>query len=343
MVHAIQADSADEAYRAAVQLFSVDGPACSQESRLGCTLEVPRVAFTISDPRRRYTTTRSPAINPAFAIAEIVWIFTGRNDAAFLNYFNNSLPKFAGDTPTYHGAYGMRLRSKFGIDQLVRAADALRSNKESRQVVLQIWDASSDMPASCGTPVSSDVPCNVTSMLKIRNNQLDWTQILRSNDLFRGVPYNFIQFMTIQEIVAGWIGVEPGCYCHVSDSLHVYEEDISVLSQIGPDTPTYPSGRFNLPYEETMESISSIATQIDSLIGRPSSGLKFAHLIDASKLPICYRDMLCVLFAEVARRAGDSEQVEAITKRCHCETLVFLMKNWHDRLRTTRVTACGNS
>ena len=50
-------------------------------------------------------------------------------------------------------------------------------------------------------------------------------QIVRSNDLFRGVPYNFVQFTSLQEILAGWLGIELGTYNQISDSLHLYTED----------------------------------------------------------------------------------------------------------------------
>lgn len=78
-------------------------------------------------------------MNPAFAIAELVWIVSGRNDSAMLNYFNPILPRYAGRGHIYHGAYGHRMRKMFALDQLVRAYQVLSKKPESRQVTLQIW------------------------------------------------------------------------------------------------------------------------------------------------------------------------------------------------------------
>lgn len=335
MFHLVNAATGDEAYRTAGAFFATGGIARDQMSRLGRTLEVPRVAISIADPRQRYVFSRSPAINPAFAIAEVVWILTGRDDSAFLNFFNRSLPKFSGSTSNYHGAYGKRLRHTFGVDQLVRSAEVLRTSKESRQVVLQIWDATTDLPTEFGIPSSCDIPCNVSSMLKIRDNRLEWTQILRSNDLFRGLPYNFVQFMAMQEILSGWIGVEPGCYCHLSDSLHVYASDQAnlSLSESAGDIPTPMS--FNLGYEDSMESLSRIADHIDDLLEQPQEPIDFVKRIDSSKLPCCYRNMLCVLYAEAARRLHEAEQVERIMRRCECEALSQLMQRWLARMQPT--------
>src|SRR5437879_1150771 len=115
-------------------------------------------------------------MNIAFALEEVVWIMAGRNDSSFLNYYNTELPKYCGNGPIYHGAYGHRLRKRFGIDQVVRAYEALRRNPDSRQVVIQIWDSIVDLPAADGKPSSEDIPCNIVAMLKVRDKQLGPTQ-----------------------------------------------------------------------------------------------------------------------------------------------------------------------
>jgi len=87
-----------------------------------------------------------------------------------------------------------------------------------------------DFPLATGTPANPDIPCNMLSLLKIRDGKLEWLQIIRSNDLFLGVPYNFVQFTCLQEIMAGWLGIDCGSYHQISDSLHIYERDeINVL------------------------------------------------------------------------------------------------------------------
>jgi thymidylate synthase len=181
--------------------------------------ELLHVGLTIDNPRQRWIPSRIPALNPAFALAEIVWIINGSNDAKVINYWNPALPQFAGHVEKYHGAYGFRLRNHFNIDQLEKAYYSLQKNGISRQVVLQIWDSKNDMPDNNGKPVSEDIPCNLSSLLKIRNHKLEWMQINRSNDIYRGLPYNIVQFTTLQELIAGWLGIEVGTYNHLSEML----------------------------------------------------------------------------------------------------------------------------
>jgi len=235
MIESFHGQNADEVWQQIARRFSNGGDLpLSQSSRGGATREVLHAAISISNPRERWVVSRSPAINVAFAIAEVVWIMAGRQDLAFLEFWNKQYAEFVGRTPQLHGAYGYRLRSQFNMDQLDRAYKALKGKSDSRQVVLQIWDAQRDMPMPDGREVSSDIPCNVLSMLKVRSGRLEWMQILRSNDAFLGLPHNIVQFTYLQEILAGWLKIELGTYNQLSDSLHVYDRDAESIRQSAP-------------------------------------------------------------------------------------------------------------
>jgi thymidylate synthase len=141
--------TADDAWQQVADQFRCDNTGVRrQASRAGETREILHACVSISDPRQRWIASRMPPLNIAFALAEVIWIVRGRNDSAFVNYFSNAVRHFAGEGPTYHGAYGYRLRNTFGVDQLERARATFVRNPDSRQVVLQRgriyptrWDA----------------------------------------------------------------------------------------------------------------------------------------------------------------------------------------------------------
>ena len=118
--------SADEAWCDVARAIRVGDGVSKQASRNGPTREILHVGMSVRDAR--WVSSRNPPINVAFALAEVVWIMAGRNDSAFLNYINRGLPKDCGTGPTYHGAYGHRLRKRVSLDQLDRAYHA--SSKE---------------------------------------------------------------------------------------------------------------------------------------------------------------------------------------------------------------------
>jgi len=302
-----------------------------QASRAGDTLELLHTVLEVEDPRQRWVTSRRPALNPAFAIAEVVWILRGRRDAAFLVPWNRSLRSYAGDDAEYHGAYGARLIHQFGLDQLDRAWQVLSSNPDSRQVVLQIWDPTADLPNSDGSPRSPDIPCNVCAMPKVRDGRLEWMQVLRSNDLFLGVPYNLIQFTTIQEVLAGWIGVEVGSYVQLSDSLHVYERDLqAVTDSLGLDAPHNPES-LALPREESVRCFAELEKRI-VMLGSPALERKeFDRVLGQRSLPTAYSNLLLVVAAEAARRRSWSEAASEAAELCSNPVLRTVWHRWTER------------
>lgn len=324
--------AANEVWSEAAAAFLVEGEAQEQASRSGSTREILHVGFTIRDPLERWVLARRPAINPAFAIAETVWILAGREDSALPNHWNPELPKYAGAGERYHDAYGHRLRRRFGFDQLERAYLALKNNPNSRQVVLQIWDPGMDLPDEAGRVAALDVPCNVLSMLKVRDGKLEWTQVMRSNDLFRGVPYNFVQFTVLQEVMAGWLDLEVGSYDHLSDSLHVYEDDFGALKgfdgqvEIAPNTDS-----LCLSKGESDEAFAALEKRLDAMTDDRLTEGRMRGLVECDGLPEAFKNLLRVATADSARRRGWIGLSEAAAGECTNGALLQVWDGWWSR------------
>ncbi len=274
-------------------------------------------------------------MNPAFALAEVIWILAGRNDSAFVTFFNRQLPAYCGTEERLHGAYGFRLRRHFGFDQLERAAHALESSPDSRQVALQLWDSTVDLPLEDGRPRSADIPCNVMTLLKVRSGRLELTEVLRSNDVFRGLPYNLVQFTTIQEVLAGWVGVDVGVYGQVVDSLHVYEHELRdvVASEKIQNAPN--TDNLARPKRVSDRAWGELANLVDRLIARPQTERAFLVAAGELDLPAAYRNIAAVLSAEGARRAGFADAANGIMATCHNPVLQQLWTRWTTRIGHT--------
>jgi thymidylate synthase len=325
--------TADEVWRNVIAAFSNDEPVAAQASRDGPTREIIHSAISVSDPRQRWVVSRNPPMNLPFALAEVIWIMTGRNDSGFLNYFNSELPKYCGSGPTYHGAYGQRLRRHLGIDQLERAYEVLSKNPETRQLVLQIWDSRVDFPSSKGQPASPDVPCNIVAMLKVRDGALEWTQIMRSNDVFRGLPYNFVQFTTMQEIIAGWLNLNVGTYNQISDSLHVYDRDFHQISSSQSFQPSENTDSLSLSKRDFDLVLSELERQANAIIDETATAEGLISEIEESRLPSSYRNILCVLSAEGSRRRKQPQAIDEIMSHCTNPAFRQLFTRWLLRFR----------
>jgi thymidylate synthase len=324
--------TANEAWlKAASFLQNNDIEVRGQASRAGMTKELLHAAFSIQDPLQRWVVSRQPAINPAFAIAEVVWILTGSNDAAFLKYWNSQLPKFVGNADYLHGAYGYRLRKHFGLDQLERAYLALHSAPDTRQVVLQIWDGTIDLPTEDGQAADKDIPCNIMSALKVRDKKLEWLQVMRSNDLFRGTPYNFIQFTTLQEVMAGWLGIEVGSYNHISDSLHFYESDyeegrldVEVEAEKNTDS-------LALPKPESEQTFTVMKACLERMMHPELQSKELEMLVEQNDLTTAYKNLLTIVAAQAARKRGWLEAGSDIAASCTNLLLIQASQRWTAR------------
>ena len=343
MASYFEADSADELWVKAASALTSGGVACQAESRGGRTRELLHCLFVLHNPRARWVLSRVPAMNPAFAIAEVFWILLGRNDSRFINYWNPVLPRYAGEGNHYHGAYGHRLRSSHGVDQLQRAYEVLRSDPASRQVTLQIWDSRIDLPTDLGSPAAPDIPCNIAACLKVRDGRLSWLQLMRSNDVFLGLPYNIVQFTVLQEVIAGWLGLEVGDFALMVDSLHLYDQNAELM-KIGAipkiDAHQYPS--FALSKESFDDVVPRVASALQSLTNSALTTMELRALCNAN-WPCDYRDFLLICAADAARRREWAREEEWASAQCRRPLLKLAYEAWAQRCRKSPdQTGIGN-
>lgn len=200
-----------------------------EDSRAGAVRVCRNVVCEILFPQRPWCLTRVPPYNVGYAAAETIWILAGMDESQFINYFNPGLPRFAGNHSRYPGAYGPRI-----IDahcQLDRIVHGLHVHPNSRQCLLTIWNKE-DLPKWTGEPSSSDVPCNVMSFFNLVRSEsagpkyrLDMTHVLRSSDIFRGLPSDLVVFTSLQKMLASSLGARQGRLTLHLVNAHTYVSD----------------------------------------------------------------------------------------------------------------------
>lgn len=329
MIKVFSGENANDVWINALAVLKNKKITKSSPSRAGDNSELLHAVFDISNPRQRWVVSRNPPLNPAFALAELVWIVNGCRESEVINFWNPVLPKYAGKGDIYHGAYGYRLRMHFGFDQLEKAYLSLKNNPSGRQNILLIWDPNSDFPNKLGYPVSEDIPCNICSLLKIRDKRLEWTQIIRSNDIFLGLPYNFVQFTGLQEVLAGWLDVELGSYVQFSDSLHLYNRDeyIDTLSENMLNNvdsialPKHESERLFILIYEKMKLISC----------KLQSKREFMNCAYFDTGNEAFNNIMLVLAADAARRKGWITECSKIIEKCKNPIYRQMWSNWLER------------
>ena len=188
------------------------------ETRNGRALRIPEPVVThILFPTERVLFHQGRDANPIFHLFESLWMLAGSKLVEPLSRFNSRIHQYSDDGEVFNGAYGYRMRNHFGGDQLLGVIDTLREDPNSRQAVIQLWDAE-DLRKS-----TLDKCCNTQLVFEVRDGRLNMTTFNRSNDGWWGYAgANAVHFTVIMQFIAEALKLEVGRYTTVSTNLHLY-------------------------------------------------------------------------------------------------------------------------
>lgn len=195
---------------------------------------------------------------PATAAAETAWYVSGLQDATLMmRHARVVWEKFlepwpdGGEGPFVRNAYGHRWRRHFGRDQLELAVQALRRNPTDRRVWISAWDPSQDGLGAAG---QLNVPCPVGFTFSIQEGRLNSAYLLRSSDVFVGLPYDVMGHAMLMACVANSLGVGLGCMHFTLAHPHIYDVHWAMAEEslagglTFSDVPLLVGGGWDLDY-----------------------------------------------------------------------------------------------
>ncbi|WP_417924869.1 thymidylate synthase [Collimonas pratensis] len=97
-------------------------------------------------------------------------------------------------------------------------------------------------------------------------------RLTRSNDLYLGTPHNVVQFTCLQEIMAGWLGIEVGSYVQICDSLHLYEHDLAHFTV-----------SLQVPSVRNTDTLALPKKDFDCTVAMPCRRLRHSSLLPLSR------------------------------------------------------------
>lgn len=151
---------------------------------------------------------------PGIGAVEACQLMSGTSFPDLVIAIGPQFKNYAEDNGVFHGAYGPRTNGQYEV-----IIDRLQADPDSRQAVVTIWNPQYDLQ-----PQKRDYPCTVLHQFRIRDNKLNMSVYMRSNDVWLGAAYDFFQFTRVQIAMASVLGIEPGKYAHHVGSLHIYEQ-----------------------------------------------------------------------------------------------------------------------
>lgn len=191
------------------------------------TIEIQDVIINITNPKDRLPFIYHRNANIFSLIAETLWMIAGRNDLRFMNHFLPRLTEYSDDGLVVSGAYGPRIRSWKGHDQLKTIKTILEDDLDSRRAVISLFDPSSDHNQN-----RKDIPCNNWIQFSILQGKLNMRVTSRSMDAIWGSAINVFEWTVMQEMVAGWLNLGIGEYTHFIGSFHIYEDKLKRVQRM---------------------------------------------------------------------------------------------------------------
>ena len=231
------------------------------------TKALPGITFQVDIERDGFpvlTLRKQPLKSP---IAEQVWFVQGEKDTTFLRKFTKMWDPFMESDGTLPFSYGWRWRNHFGRNQLGKAIELLEKEPSSRHGVIITWDPKDD--GYGGTP-KKNIPCPFAYTINIIGGRLHMHNIVRSNDMILGAPFDIFGFALLQCMIAQRLGVRPGIYTHTISNAHVYDNHYEGAKEIIGRTNDHPKIELHLP----KDALKRAEQKDENLVGEILSDLQ---------------------------------------------------------------------
>ena len=128
----------------------------------GQARELQGVLLELTNPLARLSQTETRGV-PFSCLGELLWYLAKSNALSFIEYYIPQYKDFA-EGGEVHGGYGPRIFNWKGVNQFEKVVEVLGKKKDSRQAVIQLFDAS-DLKGE-----HKDVPCTCSLQFLIRND-----------------------------------------------------------------------------------------------------------------------------------------------------------------------------
>ncbi|MFN7201529.1 MAG: thymidylate synthase [Aphanizomenon sp.] len=151
-------------------------------------------------------------------------------DRSFLEEYISQILDDAINQEGVKYTYGQRLRSWFGRDQIEQVIEKLIGEIDAASAVMTLWDVKDHEKGGS--------PCLNHIWLRVVDNELSLTAVLRSNDMFAAWPANAMGLRALQKHIRNEIcqrsqyDLKLGPLITLSQSAHIYDDTWSNAEQL---------------------------------------------------------------------------------------------------------------
>jgi thymidylate synthase len=164
-------------------------------------------------------------------IHELLWFINGDTNIAYLTKNGvriwNDWANEDGDLGPVYGAQWRNWNNE-GIDQLSQVIEQIKTNPNSRRLMVSAWnpsvmpDTSFSFEENVANGKAALPPCHAFFQFYVTDGKLSCQLYQRSADVFLGVPFNIASYALLTLMVAQVCDLKPGDFIHTFGDVHLY-------------------------------------------------------------------------------------------------------------------------
>lgn len=213
MAKIIEKENIQDVYKEVVKLLK-EQPLLDNGTR-----EINNLTMVVHNPTTKNYWLPYRKISKKYADAELNWYWSGDNSCETIGKYASMWLNITDDGKTNNSAYGYILHKKYGFDQLQQIIELLKKDSSTRRAVLHIADP------TINRITTKDMQCTLALQFLLRDGKLEETVYMRSNDIFFGLPYDYLYFISLGQYIAKQLNTTLSLYTHTNTSTHMYERD----------------------------------------------------------------------------------------------------------------------
>ncbi|MEN8815310.1 MAG: thymidylate synthase [Nonlabens sp.] len=164
-------------------------------------------------------------------VHELLWLLSGDTNIQYLKDNNVRIwNEWADEDGNLGPVYGHQWRNwdSRGIDQIKEVINTLKTNPNSRRMMVTAWnpsvmpDTSKSFSENVANGKAALPPCHAFFQFYVANNKLSCQLYQRSADVFLGVPFNIASYALLTMMVAQVCDLEYGDFIHSFGDVHIY-------------------------------------------------------------------------------------------------------------------------
>ena len=172
-------------------------------------------------------------------IYELLWFLKGDTNISYLKKNGVRIwNEWADENGDLGPIYGFQWRNwnNEGIDQIKGVINSLKTNPNSRRLIVTAWNPSvlPDNSKSFSKNIQSGKaalpPCHAFFQFYVSNSKLSCQLYQRSADVFLGVPFNIASYSLLTIMVAQVCGLELGEFVHTFGDVHIYSNHLDQVN-----------------------------------------------------------------------------------------------------------------